>query len=184
MDSVRRFILLLITPAIFSFQLQAQVITEQNWQTEDEFRQVEDNIKQSIIWLEENPMATISNDTKAITAYVLNWLSNAPYLSVTYDEVFLEGLTNKKYKFADKFRVTYLLGKSYYVITHHEDTMANEAGASARGIEGMVRVYQELIKVDPSVKHRVLEKYCRLSRQAKLDEYAETQLGKPRTDSF
>ena len=150
----------------------------ENWQTEEDFRDAESKIKQSIIWLEENPLSTVSNDTKAITEYVLNWLANVPYLSVTYDEVFLEGLTNKKYKFGEKFRVTYLFGKSYYVITHPEDSVANEVNASARGIEGMVKVYQELKKIDPSVKHKVLEKYSRLVRQEKLAYYTESALNK------
>jgi hypothetical protein len=179
---VIRLTLLFITSSIFSFNLQAQDIFEQNWQTESDFRLAENNVKQSIIWLEENPLATISNDTKAITEYVLNWLANAPYVSVTYDEVFLEGLTNKKYKFGDKFRITYLFGKSYYVISHPEAAEGDEARASARGIEGMVKVYQELLKIDPSVKHRVLEKYSKLSRQEKLIIYAETQLAKPKVD--
>ena len=173
-----RLLFLLIATATIGFNLQAQEITEQNWQTEEDFRSAESNIKLNILWLEENPMATVSNDTKAITEYILNWLTNVPYLSVTYDEIFLEGLANKKYKFSDKFRVTYLFGKSYYVITHPEDSVGDEAGASARGIEGMVKVYQELLKIDPSVKHKVLDKYSRLIRQEKLDNYAASELNK------
>jgi hypothetical protein len=179
---VIRLILLFITTSIISLNLQAQDISEQNWQTEKDFRLAENNVKENIIWLEDNPLATVSNDTKAITEYVLNWLANAPYISVTYDEVFLEGLANKKYKFADKFRITYLFGKSYYVISNPEASDEDEARASARGIEGMVKVYQELVKIDPSVKHRVLEKYSKLVRQEKLNSYAETQLAKPKVD--
>lgn len=177
-----RLFLLIITTSIIGLHLQAQDISVQNWQTEKDYRLAENNVKQSIIWLEENPLATTSNDTKAITEYILKWLANAPYISVTYDEVFLEGLTNKKYKFSDKFRITYLFGKSYYAISHPEATDGDVARASARGIEGMVRVYQELIKIDPSVKHRILEKYSKLSRQQKLNTYAETQLAKPKVD--
>ncbi len=177
-----RFLLLFVTTSILSFNLQAQDITEQNWQTEKDFRLAEDNVKQNIIWLEENPLATMTNDTKAITEYVLNWLANVPYISVTYDEVFLEGLTNKKYKFGDKFRITYLFGKSYYVISHPEASDGDEARASARGIDGMVKVYQELLKIDPSVKHRVLDKYSKLVRQEKLTNYVETQLAKTKVD--
>lgn len=171
-----RILLLFITTSILGFNLHAQEINSQNWLTEEDFRSAENDIKQNIVWLEENPMATVSNDTKAITEYVLNWLTNVPYLSVTYDEVFLEGLTNKKYKFGEKFRVTYLFGKSYYVITHPEDSVGSEASASARGIEGMVKVYEELIKVDPSVKNKLLDKYSRLVRQEKLYSYTEAQL--------
>lgn len=177
-----RFLLLFVTTSILSFNLQAQDITEQNWQTEKDFRLAEDNVKQNIIWLEENPLATMTNDTKAISEYILNWLANAPYISITYDEVFLEGLTNKKYKFGDKFRITYLFGKSYYVISHPEASDGDEASASARGIDGMVKVYQELLKIDPSVKHRVLDKYSKLVRQEKLTNYVETQLAKTKVD--
>ena len=177
-----RNLLLFITASILTFNLQAQQLTEQNWQTEEDFRLVESNIKQNIVWLEGNPLATVSNDTKAITEYVLNWLANSPYISVTYDEVFLEGLTNKKYKFADKFRVTYLFGKSYYVISHPDDSVGGEVGASVRGIKGVVSVYQELIKIDPSVKHRVLEKYSRLVKQERLENYTEAQLAKTRIE--
>ena len=147
------------------------------WQTEKDFRLAESSILEKILWLEENPMATISNDTKSISEDVLYWLSNAKYMSVTFDEVFLEGLSNnKKYKFGEKFRVTYLFGKSYFILTNKGEI--NEAGASIRGIEGMVKVYQELKKIDPSVKHRVLEKYSRLLKSSKIDDYVESQLAK------
>jgi hypothetical protein len=168
---------------VLNLNLIAQDIMVQDWQTEDDFRRAEGSIKQNIIWLENNPIATLSNDTKAITEHVLNWLTRVPYLSVTYDEIFLEGLTKGKYKFSDKFRVTYLLGKSYYVINHPEDSISIETNASARGIEGMVKVYQELKKMDPSVKHRVLEKYSKLLRQEKLHSYTEAELAKSATDT-
>lgn len=171
-----RILFLFTTITTIGFNLQAQDIILQNWQTEEDFRDAESDIKQNIIWLEENPLATVTNDTKAISEYVLNWLTNVPYLSITYDEVFLEGLTNKKYKFGEKFRVTYLFGKSYYLINHSEDSVANEVNASARGIEGMVKVYQELKKIDPAVKHKVLEKYSRLFRKEKLEIYTATSL--------
>ena len=173
---MNRLFLLFVALLAISINLQAQDISEQNWQSPEDFKAAEDNVKQSIIWLEGNPMSTVSNDTKGISEYILNWLTNVPYLSVTYDEVFLEGLTTKKYKFGEKFRVTYLFGKSYYVITHPGGGVDNEAAASARGIEGMVKVYQELIKIDPSVRNKVLERYSRLVRQGKLDSYAESQL--------
>jgi hypothetical protein len=123
-------------------------------------------------------MATVTNDTKALSEYILKWLSNVPYLSVTYDEIFLERLTNKNYKFGEKFRVTYLFGKSYYAITNPNNEVDSEAAASVRGIEGMVKVYQELIKIDPSVKHKILDRYSRLVKQDKLDAYTHSQLEK------
>ncbi|RLD22754.1 MAG: hypothetical protein DRI71_07085 [Bacteroidetes bacterium] len=176
--SLIRLVLLFITVTVISLNLQGQDIFEQNWQTEDDFKGAENNVKQSIVWLEENPMATVSNDTKAISEYILNWLTNVSYLSVTFDEIFLDGLTTKKYKFGEKFRVTYLFGKSYYVITNPDAGADDEAAASARGIEGMVKVYQELLKIDPSVKHKILERYSRLVRQEKIEAYAKSQLTK------
>jgi len=152
------------------------------WQTEEDFRRAEHSILEKILWLEDNPMATVSNDTKSISEYVLYWLSNAQYMSVTFDEVFLEGLSNnKKYKFGEKFRVTYLFGKSYFIISNKG--VDNELGASQRGIEGMVKVYQELKKIDPSAKHRILEKYSRLVKSDKIDDYVESQLAKVDAES-
>lgn len=148
-----------------------------DWQSESDFHQAEAKVKETILWLEENPLATVSNDTKAMTEYVLTWLANVPYLEVTYDEIFLEGLTDsKRYKFGEKFRITYLFGKSCYVINHQQEM--DEAAASARGIAGMVKVYAELKKVDPSVKHRVLEKYLRLEKTGKTLNYVNIQLNK------
>ena len=152
------------------------------WQTEEDFRSAESSVLEKILWLEDNPMATISNDTKSISEYILYWLSNAQYMSVTFDEVFLEGLSNNnKYKFGEKFRVTYLFGKSYFILSNKG--IVNEVGASRRGIEGMVKVYQELKKIDPSAKHRILEKYSRLVKTDKIDDYVESQLAKVDAES-
>ena len=161
----------------------AQEVGYPNWKSEEDFRHAEASVNENILWLEENPMATSTNDTKAKTEYVLFWLTNTPYLSVTLDEEFLSGITNsKKYKFGEKYRVTYLFGKSHYIISNQENP--NEAEASARGIIGMVKVYGELKKVDPSVKHRLLEKYSRLIRQGKIEGYTESQLLKAKNEPF
>lgn len=162
----------------FSQVANSQSISgDQNWQTEEDYKGAENNVLENILWLEENPLSTPSRDTKAITEYVLKWLSNNPYMSVTYDEVFLEGLKNsKRYKFGEKFRVTYLFGKSFYVLSLPDQP--DEANSCARGIEGMVKVYQELKKVDPSVKHRALEKYSRMYNSGKVVDYTRAQLAK------
>ena len=155
----------------------AQSLPEQNWQVEEDFRRDESIVKENIIWLENNPLATATNDTKSLTEFVLAWIAEVPYISVTYDEMFLNNLTNsKKYRFGEKFRITYLLGKSYYVIDHQDDI--DEAQACARGIEGMVIVYNELKKFDPSVKHALLEKYSRLVRKNKTAVYTQSIIDK------
>ncbi|MEN8247891.1 MAG: hypothetical protein ABFS32_03095 [Bacteroidota bacterium] len=142
--------------------------------TEEDFRKLEVEVLEKILWLEENPIATVSNDTKGMTEFILDWLTNTPYITVTYDEVFLESITTKKYKFIEKFRVTYLFGKSYYAITHVDQF--EEVDASTRGIEGMVKVYSELKRMDPSAKHRQLEKYSRLVKSGKLESYVRNKL--------
>ncbi len=154
-----------------------------NWQTEADYRQYEDEVLATIEWLEENPIATTDNDTKAMTAFVLAWLAGVPYITVTYNDIFLESIANsKKYRFAEKFRVTYLLGKAYYYIKHPDNP--DEAEACARGITGMVKVYEELKKVDPSVQHWRLEKYSRLYHNGKLLTYVRRQLSKEENPVF
>lgn len=172
---MRKILLLLLI--LCSGILHGQQLSEQNWSSEEDFRKDESLVLENIVWLENHPLATASNDTKALTEYVLNWLAGTPYISVTYDEIFFSNLTNsKKYKFGEKFRVTYLLGKSYYLIENQAQPI--EAKACARGIEGMVAVYSELKKVDPSVRHSLLEKYSRLAKKNKLLAFTESMLEK------
>lgn len=169
--------LLLLVFLLIAGSVTSQTLTDQDWSTEDDFRAIEPVVLENIIWLENHPLATSENDTRALTAYVLNWISKVPYLEVEYNELFISQLSNsKRYKFGEKFRVTYLLGKSYYLIDNQGDT--DEAKASARGIEGMVAVYGELLKTDPSVKNSLLEKYSRLVKKDKTVEYTQSMLEK------
>ena len=76
----------------------AQFLGETGWTTEEEFRSVEERIVENILWLEENPFATDANDTKAISQYVLDWLTETPYISVTLDQIFTDKISNNKSK--------------------------------------------------------------------------------------
>ena len=155
--------------------VSAQYLGESGWVTEDEFRGVEKEILENILWLEENPFATESNDTKAISQYVLDWLTETPYISVTLDQVFTDGIaSNKKYKYNDKLLITYLFGKSAYVIQNPQDK--SEVNASTRGVIGMVKVYEELIKSDLKAYNRAMETYQNLYANGNLEAYVQARL--------
>ena len=155
----------------------AQYLGPTDWENEEDFRLVEDKIIEDILWLEENPFATEINDTKAITEYVLEWLKYAPYISVTLDEVFTESITrNKKYKYGDKFLVTYLFGKSVYTLQNPDD--GSEVNAAARGVEGMIKVYIELLRTDSKAFNRSLEYYRSLYERGGLTDYVREQFEK------
>jgi len=165
-------ILLIYASATLSF---AQSIGQTDWISEEDFRNDETIIVDNILWLEENPFATETNDTKAISEYVLQWLTETPYLSVYLDEVFTDGIvTKKKYKYGDKMVVTYLFGKSIYAIENQKD--ASEAEASTRGLEGMVKVYQELLKADLKAYNRRLDFYSDMFDKGNLNAYVKSQL--------
>jgi len=170
-----RTILFVIFYGLFAQVLIAQQVINTSWETVEEFKAEEPIIIKNIIWLENNPIATDQNDTKALSENIIKWLSNTPYLSVTLDGVFLESLlSNKRFKYAEKFKVTYLFGKSLYIIQHQNNL--DEVKASARGIEGMVTVYKELKQVDSSLTNGQLEKYTRLSSKGKLEKYVVNRL--------
>ncbi len=153
----------------------AQAVENTSWATIEEFKAEEPIIIRNIIWLENNPIATDQNDTKALSENIINWLTNTPYISVNLEGVFLENLMrNKRFKYAEKFKVTYLFGKSLYII-QHQDAL-DEVKASTRGIEGMINVYNELKLVDPSLTNNQLERYARLSAKGKLEEYVADRL--------
>ena len=117
-----RKVLLIILISLFALSVQAQFVGKTDWESEEDYRQVENTIVENILWLEENPFATESNDTKAITEYVLKWLEQTPYISVTLDDIFTDRVAkSRKYKYGDKFLITYLFGKSVYVIQNPED---------------------------------------------------------------
>lgn len=167
----------ILTPILLFFisiTCDAQSLGSTDWQSEEEFRSVEKTIIDNVLWLEENPFATESNDTKAITEYVLKWLERTPYISVTLDQIFTERITrSKKYKYGDKFLITYLFGKSLYVIQHPEDT--SEINAAVRGVEGMIKVYNELLKADSKAFNRSLEYFKSLHERGGLEEYVSEQ---------
>ncbi|MCB0497911.1 MAG: hypothetical protein KDC79_17360 [Cyclobacteriaceae bacterium] len=162
----------------FSFYSIAQTVGNTSWKTIDDYKAEEPNIAKNIVWLENNPIATEQNDTKALSEYIIKWLTNVPYLKVVLDGVFLESLmNNKKFKYAEKFKVTYLFGKSIYLIEHQDNP--DEAKACTRGVEGMVRVYKELNLLDPSLRNTTLDKYVRLSQKGKLESYVRDRLSEP-----
>lgn len=162
----------------FNIPVFSQTVGSLTWETIDDFKAEEPNITKNIVWLENNPIATEQNDTKALSEYIISWLSNTPYLEVILDGVFLESLmNNKKFKYAEKFKVTYLFGKSLYLIEHQDEP--DEVKASTRGVEGMVTVYKELKRLDPSLRNGVLEKYLRLSQKGKLEVYVRDRLSDP-----
>ena len=155
--------------------LSAQHLGDGIWNSEDDFRNSEQEILENIQWLEENPFATEANDTKAISQYVLDWLTETPYVSVTLDQVFTDKFArNKKYKYGDKLLITYLFGKSAYVIQNPEDN--GETNASVQGVISMIKVYEELIKADLKAYNRALEHYRDLYKNGILEEYVREQL--------
>ncbi len=155
--------------------LFAQEVSNTDWVTEDDFRKDEQKVANDIIWLEENPYATVSNDTKAITSYVLDWVTKTPYLSVTNEEIFTENIINsKKYKYAEKFRVTYLFGKSVYAIQNQDNP--NEVDACLRGLTGMIKVYEEILKEDPKASNRDLNYYRDMYYSDNLKGFVQTKL--------
>ncbi len=169
---VARILVLLIVCITVSY---GQNIGDTNWKTEQDFRNSEKDVAGSIIWLEQNPFASESNDTKAITSYVLNWITNAPHVFVNNDNLFTLGIVNnKKYKYAEKFRVTYLFGKTIYAINHQEQP--DEVEATIRGLEGMINVYEEIIIVDQGGIHHDLENYRQLHHSNRLEEYVRQQM--------
>ena len=158
-----------------SVSVLGQNLGETDWRTEEDFRNSEQEILDNIIWLEENPFATDANDTKAITQYVLYWLTETPYVSVTLDQVFTDKLfRNKKYKYGDKLLITYLFGKSAYIIQNPEDT--SERNASLHGVLSMIKVYEELLKSDLKAFNRTLEHYRDINSNGILDDYVREQL--------
>lgn len=176
---MRTFLFFIISSLPFT-SLLAQQINTTSWETIEEFKAEEANIAKNIVWLENNPIATEQNDTKALSENIISWLTNTPYISVVLDGVFLENLMdNKRFKYAEKFKVTYLFGKSLYIIEHQNDL--DEVKASVRGIEGMVTVYAELKQLDPSLSNSILEKYNRLKTKGKLEKYVADRLANSNT---
>jgi len=160
---------------IFTGFAHAQYLGAMDWESEQDYRDAEQSVVINILWLEENPFATEANDTKAISNYILKWISETPYISVTLDQVFTAEIVNsKRYKYSDKFQVTYLFGKSLYVIEHQDDP--DEVEASVRGLTGMVKIYKEILKVDSDAKNRNMELYKNLCESNRLKEYVASQL--------
>ena len=168
-------VLILISFLLTAHLVNGQVIGETNWESIQDFSDSQSAIVANILWLEANPFSNAENDTKGITQYVLKWLTDAPHISVTLDGIFLEDITkSKRYRYSDKFVVTYLFGKAVYIIQNPEDK--DELNASFRGVSGMVKVYDEIIKQDPKVKNKRLAYFSKLYKDGRLRDYVAAQL--------
>jgi hypothetical protein len=173
--SIMKRFLLVAAIILYASAAHAQYVGTTEWNSEESFKRDEQYIINDIIWLEENPFATKENNTKAISDYVIRWLAETPYISVKLDEIFTGNIVHdKKYKYSDKVRVTYLFGKSLYALQHQAEP--DEAAACLRGLEGVVKVYKEIIRVDQKGKHRDLEFFETLYDSGQLKDYVATQL--------
>ena len=168
-------LLLILASLSLSLVAFSQRTGQTDWTSEADFRADEPKIIRNIQWLEENPVATQVNDTKTISQYVLEWLANVPYLEVTMDYTLLDGIVdNPKFKYGEKFRVTYLFGKSFYYIENQNDR--DEEEAIYRGVIGMIKVYRELKKYDPELKNKPLAKFSKLQKSGKLRRYIQGRI--------
>lgn len=143
-----------------------------NWETEEDYKRVEDAIVENILWLEENPITKDDEKAKLVYEYVLRWLVDCTYIIVEVEGDFITPI-DTNYKYNSTMTVAYMLGKGLYAIREIDQ---NRIDAVKRGVLGMIYTYNSILKSDVEAKNETLEKYKNLYGEGLLRNYIEENL--------
>jgi hypothetical protein len=116
-----------------------------SFKTEADFKKYESDILKCIDYLENAPVNDLSNNRKKINSFLLDWLSDVPYVHIT-----INGSVLDLCKENGNFLIIFMGGWTKYVLLNSEDQ--NEKNGYFAGIETILDVYRKGNGVKPDEK--------------------------------
>lgn len=120
--------------------------------------------------LEEAPLQA---DIRADRAWALNWLAEAPDVSVIVCESSLGGL-DSDYQYAGEIMLQYMFAMAVLVIERPE-TVTDQNAQQAAGVAGALRAYRAILDSEPGAKSPILDSMLEIEAQGGLPEYIRSR---------
>lgn len=117
--------------------------------------------------LENAPLnSSLQEDRK----WALEWLTNAPDVSVTVCADPLGGVVTSDYAYAPEILVQYMFSMATSVIEHSE-TAQDPNAIQLEGVEGALNAYRSILMVKPEAKSPELDGVLEAQDRGELPEY-------------
>lgn len=165
---MKKYILILFLLAATSVNTFTQTDSlSAGWKTKEDFEAAEGNVKKFISWLQNNTPAQDKDLRKAVSAYVLKWFVDCPYIAISIDEKF--ELLNSGYTYEPDMLGIYMFGIGYYLIEHKNEKMGLKSVYA--GYKSMLALYETILKSEPSATSKQLDEYKKLESSSELKSY-------------
>ena len=165
---MKKYILILFLLAAASVNTFTQTDSlSAGWKTKEDFEAAEGNVKKFIVWLQNNTPAQDKDLRKAVSAYVLKWFVDCPYIAISIDEKF--ELLNSGYTYEPDMLGIYMFGIGYYLIEHKNEKMGLKSVYA--GYKSMLALYETILKAEPSATSKQLDEYKKLETSSELKSY-------------
>ena len=120
-----------------SFQSFAQTTSTAryvvNFQTEQDYEQATESVKEVICWLLQTPFNEKTAEIKQASKFVYKWITGAPNFSLDVAKPFSSALTAEKLPHSSDFDMAYLFAVALYKLEHPEEK--NKLNAQTFAIE-------------------------------------------------
>jgi len=119
--------------------------------------------------------APLKPGAKADRKWALDWIVNAPDVSVTVCQYTLEGVVENDYRFAGEIMFQDMFAQAAFAIEHPE--AANDANAQhLAGVEGALNAYRSILRDKPEAKWPALETLLQIQSAGTLPDFIRAAL--------
>ncbi|MBB4801865.1 hypothetical protein HNP37_001926 [Flavobacterium nitrogenifigens] len=160
------FVIALFTGFCATSQTKFDLPQDIKLKTESDYVKYENDIVSATKWLEETDLDKETDKRKQIDAFVINWVSGTPTITVEMNSSIM-----KLYGKNNELLVLYMGSYSSYFI---ENKNADKTSAIKAGLVSMINVYKKGISIK---KNKEMEKVIEALDQNKLDEYITKNFG-------
>lgn len=165
---MKKYILILFLLAAGSPNIFTQTDSlSAGWKTKEDFEAAEGNVKKFILWLQNNTPAQDKDLRKDVSAYVLKWFVDCPYIAISIDEKF--ELLKSGYTYEPDMLGIYMFGIGYYLIEHKNEKMGLKS--VYEGYKSMLALYDTILKAEPTATNKQLDEYKKLESSSELKSY-------------
>lgn len=119
--------------------------------------------------LETNPLA---KDGLAKRMWLTEWIVQVPDITVNPCCTSLFSLDKVNATYSNQLRMQAIYSQTAFLLEHPG---IKEAAAQAAGLEGTLRAYRAIQRVDPTARYPLLDNLLALERKGKLEKYVTRQ---------